>query len=251
MTGVQTCALPISKVLQLFQEAGGELILNSEVEKITLSHGEISNVTINKEKYTFDYMVWTAPLSEICHLMKIPDEALRYLHLILFNVMVDEPPPTTHQWCYFGGYDTTFARTSVPVNFSPHCAPQGKHGCCVEVTCKSFDDSRWKTPEALTEDVIRQMVHTGLISSADKVLDVRIEKIPHSYPIYELNYLRALDTIMKEVKGYKKLIVTGRTGTFWYNNMDHSIKSGIETASAILHSHEAVEELPFRENFFS
>ena len=102
---------------------------------------------------------------------------------------------------------------------------------------------------ALTEDVIRQMLHTGPISSAEKVLDVKIERIPHSYPIYELNYLKAIDFVMKELSRFKKLVVMRRTGSFLYNNMDHSIKSGLETAAAILHSREAVDELRFREEF--
>ncbi len=49
------------------------------------------------------------------------------------------------------------------------------------------------------------------------------QKIPETYPVYTLDYKKKLASI----KVPHNLFLTGRCGSFWYNNMDHSIDQAL------------------------
>ena len=56
-----------------------------------------------------------------------------------------------------------------------------------------------------------------------------------TYPIYKLNYLQELqNSKLKELGTYANLLLAGRCGRFWYNNMDHSIGQGLTMAEKVL-----------------
>jgi hypothetical protein len=63
---------------------------------------------------------------------------------------------------------------------------------------------------------------------------VHIERVPSTYPIYKLNYLDELTRTLRAVAQWSNLLLAGRTGRFWYNNMDHSIGQGLTMADRIL-----------------
>jgi len=58
--------------------------------------------------------------------------------------------------------------------------------------------------------------------------------VPFTYPIYKLNYLGELTRNLKALAAYSNLLLAGRCGRFWYNNMDHSIGQGLTMADKIL-----------------
>jgi hypothetical protein len=58
--------------------------------------------------------------------------------------------------------------------------------------------------------------------------------VPFTYPIYKLNYLSELTRNLRELAHYSNLLLAGRCGRFWYNNMDHSIGQGLTMADKIL-----------------
>ena len=60
-----------------------------------------------------------------------------------------------------------------------------------------------------------------------------MEKIKNSYPIYELNYRDKLKNVFDALGSFNNLVLAGRTGCFWYNNMDHSIEQAIDIFNKI------------------
>jgi hypothetical protein len=63
---------------------------------------------------------------------------------------------------------------------------------------------------------------------------VHIERVPFTYPIYKLNYLTELTRNLRLLARYSNLLLAGRCGRFWYNNLDHSIGQGLTMADKIL-----------------
>ncbi|MFH1791332.1 MAG: FAD-dependent oxidoreductase, partial [Candidatus Omnitrophota bacterium] len=57
--------------------------------------------------------------------------------------------------------------------------------------------------------------------------------IRDAYPVYTLDYARKLDIVMEDLSRIKNLTLAGRTGLFWYNNMDDSIRNGLDVADKI------------------
>jgi protoporphyrinogen oxidase len=63
---------------------------------------------------------------------------------------------------------------------------------------------------------------------------VRSEK---AYPSYEIGFSQHLLKIRKYLQTFKNLQLIGRYGTYKYNNLDHSIETGIKGAQNLLGAH--------------
>jgi protoporphyrinogen oxidase len=111
--------------------------------------------------------------------------------------------------------------------------PPGKSGLCVEVTCRQ-GDARWRSPQSLVQPVTDDLVRTGMIGAAADIERVHVERVPFTYPIYKLNYMQELQRNLRELGHYSNLLLAGRCGRFWYNNMDHSIGQGLTMADKVV-----------------
>lgn len=211
---------------------GGRLILGKPVTTLEADHDRVRAANVGDERVAFDHMVWTGPLTTINTHLGIDGVDLEYLSTIFYNLEIGKPAKLDYQWTYYGG-DEIFSRVSTPVVFAATMAPPGKSGLCVEFTCREGDD-RWRNPQAYVEPVISDLVRTKTIDRRDDVEAVHVERIPFTYPIYKLNYLGELSRSLRELARYRNLLLAGRCGRFWYNNMDHSIGQGLTMADRIL-----------------
>jgi len=207
-------------------ENGGTVLLGAQVEGIARTGDAITGVTVAGGEYQCDQLVWTAPVNAILNLLDEPSAELRYLSLIIFNYRLAVEAPMDYQWCYFGAGDVPFNRVSIPVLFNPSLAPPGKSGLCVEVTCME-GDGNWESPHRLEAAIRDKLRSTGVIKDIDTIIGYNIEKIPNAYPIYTMNYKSIFNDVLQKTGGLKNLKLLGRTGSFWYNNMDHSIEAAL------------------------
>ena len=211
---------------------GGRIRLGQSVEKIDREGRKITAVYAGGERLEADSMVWTAPLTTLNAMLGIKDVDLEYLSTIFYNFEIGKPPRMDYQWTYFGG-DEIFSRVTSPEAFLPSTVPAGKSGLCIEVTCRQGDE-RWRNPEAITDAIVNDMVRTNLIAQKTDIERLHIEPVSFTYPIYKLNYLHELQNNLKELGTYANLLLAGRCGRFWYNNMDHSIGQGLTMAEKVL-----------------
>lgn len=219
---------------------GGRVMLGQAVTALEAGHDRVRAAQVGGERVAFDNVVWTGPLTTINAHLGIEGVDLEYLSTIFYNLEIGKPAKLDYQWTYYGG-DEIFSRVSTPVVFAATMAPPGRSGLCVEFTCREGDE-RWQNPEAYVRPVIRDLVRTRTIDSEDDVDAVHIERIPFTYPIYKLNYLGELTRNLRELARYGNLLLAGRCGRFWYNNMDHSIGQGLTMADRILRG-EAFAEI--------
>ena len=63
-----------------------------------------------------------------------------------------------------------------------------------------------------------------------------LARVPKAYPIYDATYPQNIRIIREYLDKFKNLQPIGRYGMFKYNNMDHSILTGIYAADNILGS---------------
>jgi protoporphyrinogen oxidase len=213
-------------------EMGGRVILGTAVTRLEMEGADITAVHTAAERITCDNIVWTAPLTTLNRLLQIEGMELEYLSTIFYNLEIGKPPKMDYQWTYFGG-DEIFSRVTSPEAFLPSTVPSGKSGLCVEFTCREGDE-RWQNPERYTGKIIADLVRSGMIDAASDVERVHIERVPYTYPIYKLNYLTELTRNLRLLARYSNLLLAGRCGRFWYNNMDHSIGQGLTMADKIL-----------------
>ncbi len=220
------------KLAAQIREAGGRIILGRAVSSVETSGRRVSAVTAGDERIATDNLVWTGPLTTLNALLGLQDIDLEYLATIFYNFEIGKPPRLDYQWTYFGG-DEIFSRVTAPEAFLPSTVPPGKSGLCVEVTCRHGDE-RWQDPDTLIRPVVDDLVRTRMVGAATDVERVHVERVPFTYPIYKLNYMQELTRNLRELGRYSNLLLAGRCGRFWYNNMDHSIGQGLTMADKIV-----------------
>ena len=125
-------------------------------------------------------------------------------------------------------------RISAPRHFSAANVPPGKEGLCLEVACTEHS-TVWEDPSRFDCILETFLLKARLLDSLDHVEDVYVERIRRTYPLYALNYPRKLAGVFRWVhETWPNLALIGRTGRFWYNNMDHSIAASLQVADRYL-----------------
>jgi protoporphyrinogen oxidase len=211
---------------------GGRIVLGQDVIRIETTGRRITAIETAAERVRCENLVWTGPLTALNEMLGFSDVDLEYLSTLFYNFEIGKPPRLDYQWTSFGG-EEIFSRVTAPEAFLSSTVPPGKSGLCVEVTCRQGDE-RWQAPERLTDQAVADLVRTEMINSAADIERVHVEAVPFTYPIYKLNYMRELTRNLRELGHYSNLLLAGRCGRFWYNNMDHSIGRGLTMADKIL-----------------
>ena len=232
-----------SSLAEKFLGLGGRIIMGTGA-RLEGGSGRIDAVWAGDERIECSKVVWTAPITVAMEQLDHGKPDLDYLGLLLFNVLVRGDAVRPYQWCYFGQKDLVFNRISIPRFFCDETCPPGTHGLCVEVTCME-GDARWKHAENLTDWVVDDLVRVGAVRSRRQIEDIHVERIADSYPIYTVDYPGKLEACRKALAQYKNLHLAGRSGLFWYNNMDHSMENAMQLSRKLLQQagrHEASED---------
>ncbi len=206
---------------------GGKILTNANEIKIKKTKDDVESIEVNGEKFYPKKVIWTAPVNEIIEKLEFnPPSDLNYLSTILYNIEVNDNLKNKNQWIYYGDKNIIFNRISIPKNFNENNAPKDQTGLCVEITCKE-GDKLWKNPSSVKDQVILDLEKVRICKKGD-IREIYIEQITDTYPIYHINYKNELDAAKRNLSKFKNLIVTGRTGSFYYNNMDDSIEMGLD-----------------------
>lgn len=218
--------------MEKIRRNGGKVLLSQSIDRITVRDDTIAGIEANGVDYPVDTLVWTGMLPDICSLLSTPAPDIRYLSTILYNLEIDMEFPGKWQWIYFPDGKHVFSRISMPARFSPTTAPPGKSGLCVEVSCMAGSD-RWSDPDALTGQVIDDLVGAKLVRNRDRILDCHIEKVPNTYPLYESGFLPKSEQAKRQLARYSNLHIIGRQASFVHDNIDESIESALHLAEKL------------------
>ena len=104
-------------------------------------------------------------------------------------------------------------------------------GC--EYFCNEGDDLWRMKDEDLLALATRELKAIGLSGGAD-VKDGCVYRVRNAYPVYTGDYREAISSARRLIEGVSNLQVAGRGGMFRYNNMDHSILSGLFAARKLM-----------------
>jgi protoporphyrinogen oxidase len=213
---------------------GGELLLENTISALETGGGRIEEVVLADGKRIHPgHLVWSGNLVALARLLGKEPPPIRYLSTVLYNIEVEAEVLERQQWIYYGGRDTILSRISITTEMAPYMAPAGKTGLCVEVT--GFEgEGAWKDPKALVSQILSDLVRLKLVASEKHFGPVHIERIRDTYPIYDLRYKESFALASRMVKPFSNLKLLGRTGAYWYNNSDHSMKMSLHLARHLL-----------------
>jgi len=159
--------------------------------------------------------------------------ALGFRDLLLVAVAVDRPFVTDQTWIYLPDRSLPFGRIHEPKNWSRAMAPPERSLVVAEYFCFR-GDAIWESPDerlaALTAEGLERL---GYLKRGE-IAGTRVVRVPAAYPLFEVGYERHAAAVRAGLAGVDNLLVAGRSGCFAYQNMDHAIRSGIDTARQLL-----------------
>lgn len=229
------------------QSMGGEIVLNSYVQRLIVENGKITKViyrtggNAENEEQTLsaDFVFSTIPLPDLINSISgepAPDESvmraarsLNYLNSILVYVLARRPHLSADHWLYFPEATPRINRAYEPKNFDPSAAPVNRTLLCMEGTAIPGDNDWQRSDEDLARQYVAEIVSTGLLRQ-EEIVQTFVHRLENAYPVYNLEYRQHLNATLHYMRQIHNLITLGRQGLFLHNNMDHSINMGLNAA---------------------
>ena len=234
------------RLADMVKADGNEVRMKSRAAAVNHKDGRVVSVDVRAEGGDYRLEVGnlcsSMPLTELVLAMRpeAPAEVvaaarkLRYRDLVTVNLMVDKPQVTNDTWIYIHDPSIELGRIHEPRNWSPAMAPEGKSSIVAEYFCFKGDRIWEMDDQELIDLTIRDMdTRLGFLKKED-VIGAFVVRVPKAYPMYELGYEEPLEKIREYIGGFSNLQIVGRYGTYKYNNMDHSMKTGILAARNVL-----------------
>ncbi|MBB1163323.1 FAD-dependent oxidoreductase [Aquariibacter albus] len=226
---------------------GGELRLSTRVRSVRWHGPEDLEVVCDREGQTEvlrgSAVLSTVPLGALVGMLDPACPApvveaargLVFRDLITVNLILKRPQVSTDTWVYVQDESVLFGRLHEPKNWSPAMVPDaGTTSLVLECFC-SRGDAIWSLDDAaLRERCVRDLVERLHLIEAEDVVDAFIVRTTHAYPVYDLGYAERIATIRAHLDTLPGLHILGRSGTFRYNNADHSVEMGLLLAQRML-----------------
>ncbi len=247
-------------------QMGGEIILNNKVIGIEFKDNIISSVKTvdsenNEHNYECDVLFSSMPVKDlILAFNKEVEQSIRdtainlpYRDFITVGLLVKKfAIKNTSKyktfadiipdcWIYIQEHNVKIGRLQIFNNWSPYMVKDFENTVWLglEYFC-SENDELWNMDE---ENFINmasgELSKIGLINKSD-ILDSTLIKAKKAYPAYFGTY-KNFDKVRDYLNSINNLYCIGRNGQHRYNNMDHSILTGIYGAKSFINGSDKIE----------
>jgi protoporphyrinogen oxidase len=206
------------------------------VKTVVVRSGE-GEIEIAGENY-----ISSMPLSELLAAISppAPEDALeaarglRYRAFVLVGLIVDQADLFPDHWIYIHNPDVKVGRLQNFKNWSGAMVPdQGKTSLGLEYFCDEGDEI-WAMPDQQLIGLAAAELTRLELADSGQVVGGVVFRQPKAYPVYDRGYRERLKVIRRYLATLDNLQTIGRSGTHRYNNMDHSMLSGMAAARKIL-----------------
>lgn len=236
------------KMLALTLDAGAQIHYQCEPVDIEVVGNKAVSVSgKDKEgkisKLAVDYLVSSMPFSKLFTLLNpapLPAvlaaaRRLRYRSLIEVCLIVKGQTDFPDQWIYIHATEVKTARVQLYRNWSDYMgsADPAFTNLGMEYFCFT-DDDLWKSSDEEIIDLAKKELAKIKVFRDFSVTDGFVVRVPYAYPVYVGRHQEDLQILKKYIEKIENLEVIGRSGMYKYNNMDHSILTGIYAARNIL-----------------
>ncbi|KAA3659824.1 MAG: hypothetical protein DWQ10_08105 [Calditrichaeota bacterium] len=178
----------------------------------------------------FDVIVSSLPITLLLGWLGKPLK-LRFQSAIQTYFLIDKPHVTKNHWFYISDSHFKINRVAEFKNFADRNAPQDKTVLCCEMT---------NTDDYSVENVQKELQSLGLIHP-EEILDSKIVKIPHAYPIYDLDYENQMEEIKAFCARHPNVHFIGRNAQFLHQDVDEIFASGMNVAEQLLQQINSIE----------
>lgn len=230
------------KMAENITNAGSEIICNTRAIKITHENNHAVMLTAKSDnteyQIKFKHLVSTMPLTELVKSLSPQlsesvlnaNNKLSYRSFIAVNLLINKEHIIPDNWLYIHDPSYKTGRIQCYKNWSEKMVPDSSRsslGCELFVT---ENDEIWNMDENDLVELARKEVHRLGIVDKSLVYSGFAVKVPKAYPVFDLEYQKNVQEIREEIDNITNIHPAGRYGMFKYNNMDHSILTGILAA---------------------
>ena len=221
------------------EKMGGKILRSQPVKKVIHAKGKVVGVLTDgkdgKTQFDARALISSMPLDELALAMEpqAPQEVikaankLRYRAILTINFIVDQKEIAPDNWIYLHSPNIMAGRMQLYKNWSPKMVPDENMS---SLGLEYFSSYGEKLHDATDNDLLEigktDLEKIGLVGRK-KIVDGFVARYDKAYPIYEIGYEKNLKTIRDYLDSFSNLACVGRYGQFRYNNMDHSILTGI------------------------
>lgn len=224
-------------------EAMGVPVLREhKVTSIEMQDGRVSAVIADtpegERRFPAKHVLSSMPFTELvkCITPALSTAAiaaagsLTYRSLITVNLMLDGEETIPDTWIYIHEPSLQMGRIQCFKNWSPAMVPDQTKS---SLGCEYFateNDELWSMDDQ--ELIQLAQKELGLLGLADpaKIFDSFVVRVPKAYPVFDIDYAGKVAEIRKNIDLITNLQPIGRYGMYRYNNMDHSILTGMLAA---------------------
>ena len=238
-------------------EMGGEIRYNTKVVGFNNSENRINAVFVKDSQgknvaLEAEYIISSMPVKDLIQGMEnVPadvfdiatnlpyrDYILAGFYLDKFNLKNDTKIKTINNicpdsWIYIQEDDITAGRLQIMNNWSPYLVKDFKNKVFISLEYFATEgDELWNKSENEMFDVALNDIKALNLTSEEYITDKIIVKVKKAYPAY-FGVYSEFKKVKEFLKKFENLYCIGRNGQHKYNNMDHSMLSGIEAVNAV------------------
>jgi len=231
---------------EVVESLGAEVQLRTKVVQLEMQRHRVKTVVArrdqNEVEIAGEHYISSMPLNELLAAISPPPpedvleaaRRLRYRAFVLVGLIVDRADLFPDHWIYVHNPDVRVGRLQNFKNWSAAMVPdQGKTSLGLEYFCDEGDEI-WAMPDRQLIDLATaELARLGLAGSGQVVGGV-VFRQPKAYPVYDRGYRERLQVIQRYLATVDNLQTIGRSGTHRYNNMDHSMLTGMAAARKLL-----------------
>ncbi len=246
---------------------GGKIIKNSKVVKVNKIRNKIDSITYIKGniEYTekLDILISSMPIKDLINSMnnvskkvKNISNNLPYRDFITVGLLVDKLVlknmtniKTLNNiipdcWLYIQDTNVKLGRIQIFNNWSPYLVKDVDNSVWLglEYCCNESDHFWNMSDKEIKNFSISELKKINIIDDNTKIIDSCCYKIKKAYPAYFDSYSE-IDLVKDYLNKIDNLYCIGRNGQHRYNNMDHSMKTGIIAAKYIAYNKGCKEDI--------
>ena len=233
-------------VASKLEARGGVVHLDTSVVRLKCEGQRVTHVICEQDgqrvEHPADHVVSTMPLPELVmsldtdtpkHVIEAA-KSLTYRAILVVVLIVKQRELFPDNWIYIHSPEVKVGRIQNFKNWSPDMVPdEAMTSLGLEYFCDE-DDIVWNTQNAdLIALATQEIDRIGLVKAGD-VVDGTVVRQPKAYPVYNSIYADKLNIIKDYLSTFDNLQTIGRNGLHKYNNMDHSMLTGILAAKNIM-----------------
>lgn len=221
---------------------GGQVSLRSRVTRLVRDGARINHLVVNgaagELRLPCDAVISSMPLDDlVAALTPAPPASvlaaarrLRHRAFIIVQCALNRPGIFPYHWIYVHDPAVQVGRIQNFGNWSPALVPSpGKTSLGLEYFC-SQGDELWSLADGELIELASRELETLGMAERGWIEDATVVRHAKAYPIYDETYRECVDTIRGYLGEIENLQTIGRSGMHRYNNLDHSMLTGILAA---------------------